>query len=110
QQYNAVFALCRTIIEIAIKDIAIARHILPQDHENIVHIISRGGKSLAQLITEVTMTPELSHLKDRLHKLRISTNSIVHGSASVTKSEALDTLKLTLHSVHELYEAAGSGA
>lgn len=110
QQYNAVFALCRTIVEISVRDVAISRNILPSDYDNIVHLVSRGEKTLSKLITEVTMAPELSHLKDQLHNLRISGNSIVHGNASVSRDDALATLQRTLRSVHELYEATSSGA
>lgn len=110
QQYNSVCALCRTMIELSVKDVAMAYKILPKDRDNIAHLVSRGQVPLSKLIGELAALPTFAHLKDDLHQVRIATNAIVHGSRSVDETEAAATLKRTLDAVHELYEAYGLAA
>lgn len=104
QQYNAVCALCRTMLELSVKDIATAFSILPADRENIVHLAVRGQVPLSRLIGEITAIPAFRHLQDELHQVRILTNAIVHGNRSVDATEAAAILKRTLDSIHSLYE------
>lgn len=110
QQYNSVCALCRTMIELSVKDIATAYGVLPADRDNITHLASRGQIPLSKLIGELTTIPAFRHLRDDLHQVRIATNAIVHGSRSVDEPEAAATLKQTLDAIHRIYEAHGLAA
>lgn len=112
QQFNAVFSLCRTILEICIKDIATACGILPVDLHNVRHIASRLP-DLYDLINQLCYQfPAFSRIQDQLHGVRRRTNSIIHGNRLVKRDEAKNTLKETLSVIHELYEleAARPGA
>ncbi len=104
QQYNAVCALCRTILEISVKDIAVAHGILPADVGNIPALASRAP-DLRDLIYQLGNAAQgFLQLRDRLHRVRINTNPIIHGHRSVKKEEAISILKETLACIHEIYE------
>jgi hypothetical protein len=109
QQYNAVCALCRTMLEIAVKDIAIAFGVIPRDTGKVSHLAAHGrkpqGPDLSEMIHQITEHSEMRHLRDPLHRVRQSTNAVIHGSRSVSENEALRILKETLSAIHRLYEA-----
>ena len=109
QQFNAVCALCRTMLEISVRDLAIAYGLLPRDSEKVSHLSVRGrkphGPDLQELIHQITEHSDLRHLRDALHRIRQSTNAIIHGRRSMSESEALRVLKETLSGIHRLYEA-----
>lgn len=104
QQYNAVFSLCRTILEVCIKDLAIAYKILPKDSHNVKYMKSRMP-DLFDLINQLCdQFAPFKQIKNRLHKIRLQSNFIIHGNRLVKKEEAKDTLKETLLVVHQLYD------
>lgn len=109
QQFNAVCALCRTMLEISVRDLAIVYGLIPRDSEKVSHLAARGhkphGPDLQELIHRITEHTELRHLRDALHRIRQSTNAIIHGRRSMSESEALRVLKDTLSGIHRLYEA-----
>lgn len=109
QQYNAVCALCRTMFEIALRDIAISYDIIPRDTGKVTHLAARGrkphGPDLNDMIQQITEHSDLRHLRTLLHGIRQATNAVVHGSQSVSENEALRILKETLSGIHRLYEA-----
>lgn len=104
QQYNAVFSLCRTIIEICIKDLAVINEILPRDSCNIRQLSSRTPE-LYELINQLCdRVSVFDKIRKPLHKVRTGTNYIIHGNRIVKREEAKNILKQTLMVVHELYE------
>jgi hypothetical protein len=104
QQFNAVFALCRTILEVCIKDLAIANKILPEDSHKIRYMKSRTP-DLYDLINQLCdRFTTFKQVRNRLHKLRSTTNFIIHGNRLVKREEAKDILKETLLVIHQLYE------
>ena len=104
QQYNAVAALCRTMIEVAARDIA-ARCKPPQGVSgNVLQFNDERHKSLNEIINSVTHRPEFSHLREPLHRLRQSANPIVHGGRTVDETVASQTLRETLRVIRQLYE------
>jgi hypothetical protein len=109
QQYNAVCALCRTMLEIAVRDIAIAHGIVPRDTGKVSHLAARGrkpqGPDLSEMIYQITEHSDLRHLRDPLHRVRQATNAVIHGRRFVSEAEALRNLKETLSAIHRLYEA-----
>ena len=69
QQYNAVFSLCRTILEVCIKDIATTCKILPKDKGNIKRLASRTPELcdlINQLCDEFTI---FESIRDPLHRV-----------------------------------------
>jgi len=104
QQYNAVFTLCRTMLEITVKDLCIKNRILPKDVENIKQRKARIP-DLYELINNLCdRTPKYRKFRGKLHKIRSKGNFIVHGNKTVTKKEAETLLKETLDLIHFIYE------
>jgi len=104
QQFNAVFSLCRTILEVCIKDVATKCKILPADKPNIKQMSSRTPELydlINQLCDQFTIFDTIRY---QFHKVRRDTNYIIHGNRIVNKQEAKDILKDTLFVVHQLYE------
>ncbi len=107
QQYNAVCALCRAILDVSVKDIATQHGVLRQDEENVVQLVRRKHETLNDLINALTHRPSFSHLREPLHNIRRSTNRVVHGGRTASEDSAAATLRATLMTVHRLYEAVG---
>ncbi|RJR22306.1 MAG: DUF4145 domain-containing protein [Desulfobacteraceae bacterium] len=104
QQYNAVFSLCRTIIESCIKDLAVINKIIPRDSRNISQLSSRTPE-LYELINQLCdQVGVFDKIRKPLHKVRTGTNYIIHGNRIVGKEESKNILKQTLLVVHQLYE------
>ena len=107
QQYNAVCALCRAILDVSVKDIATQCGVLRQDEDNVVQLVRRRHETLNDLINALTHRPSFSHLREPLHNIRRSTNPVVHGGRSASEDSASATLGATLITVHRLYETGG---
>lgn len=107
QQYNAVCALCRAMLDISVKDVATTRGILQRDDHTVVQLARRRHESLRDLINAITHRPEFAHLRDQLHEIRISTNPVVHGGRAADEDSAIRTLRDALKVIHKLYEVTG---
>jgi len=109
QQYNAVFSLCRTILEVCIKDLAAIYKLIPSDSGNVRQMKSRNPE-LNELINQICDANNIFRgVRNQLHKIRRETNFIIHGNRIVKKQEAKDMLKDTLSVIHKLYEIETSG-
>lgn len=104
QQFNAVYSLCRTILEVCIKDLAGAYKIIPSDSDNVRQMMSRNPE-LNELINQLCDKNKVFRgVRNQLHKIRRETNFIIHGNRIVNKQEAKDMLKDTLLVIHKVYE------
>lgn len=104
QQYIAVFSLCRTILEVCIKDIATNCQIIPKDSENVRQMALRTPE-LNDLIEKLCDGfTVFSVIRNQLHRVRKKTNSIIHGTRLVHPKEAKEILKDTVLVIHQLYE------
>jgi hypothetical protein len=104
QQYNAVFSLCRTVLEICIKDLAVVNGILSADSHNVRQMSSRVP-DLYDLINQLCdKFGERGNVRKQLHKVRTKTNYIIHGNRVVKRDEAKEVLRETLSAIHQLFE------
>ena len=104
QQFNAVFSLCRTTLEVCIKDLATTYKIIPSDSDNIKQMMTRSPE-LYELIEQLCGSYRVfKGIRNQLHKIRRETNFIIHGNRIVKKQEAKDMLQNTLLVIHKLYE------
>jgi len=105
QQYNAVAALCRTILEISVKDIATSKGILSPDAPNVMRLPGQEPK-LHEIVNQLLDSDRaFAPLRRELREVRQSTNKVVHADRVVMREEAKKTLKQTLEVVHAMYEA-----
>jgi hypothetical protein len=93
QQYNAVVALCRTVMESAARDIERRRGRTPRK----VTPISRGD--LKRRVLEAAPR----HLSGELRDLYEITSELIHGCKVVGRNEAHDVLARTLRAVGMFY-------
>lgn len=104
QLYHASYSVCRTLLEVAIKDLCIENNILPSDTKKIKRLDNRKT-SLVNLISELCFLPKFSPFLKRLEKIKKKTNFVVHGNGKVSEKEAYETIKETFTLVQDLYEA-----
>jgi len=108
QQYAAVYSLCRTILEICIKDLCIKYQIIPSDYGNVRQQSGRIPE-LYELIHKLCdKVPQLDNYRKGLQSVRWNGNYIVHGNKTVKAAEAEQILRDTLSIIHDIYEAVAS--
>lgn len=106
QQYSAVCSLSRTMLEIAMRDLAVKTGALPADSENVKEVRSRLP-DLYDLIEQFCdRCADGAHLRDRLHMIRREGNASIHGRRVTDKAAARTLLRDTLAVLHEAYESA----
>jgi hypothetical protein len=119
ERYLAVCALCRTVLEISVKDIYNLEGFNDRDSE-VHHIAaeyfdtkygSRDYKtvenyniSLADARNVLCRLPEFKDFKWRIRNLQQVLNKVVHGRETPGPGKAHELVKETLEIVHELYE------
>jgi len=102
QQYTAVIALCRTMLELSLKDVAKSSGLFSEDRANIRDFETRR-EDLMFLIDKVCENKGYRRLQDELHRARKQGNKIVHGTHGATSAAAEIYLKETLNIIHRLY-------
>lgn len=96
QQYNAVYGLCRTILEIAIRHRCERMGII-RKNEKIVDFDSYRPSELINKSTRGV-------LKDNVQDIYSNTSTLLHGRKIVRKDDARKMFKDTLSIVQELYD------
>ena len=107
-QYAAVYSLCRTMLEICVRDLSIKYEIIPGDTYKVKY--QRNKKSdLINLIDQLCdKIHPLGKYRDQLHNVRMKGNNIVHGNRTVPAAEEEQILRDTLSVIHNLYESVAS--
>jgi hypothetical protein len=100
QRYNAVYSLCRTILEVSIQNICERKKIINRNREN-VYFFDRY--KVSTLIDKVSR----GSLKDRIRDIYGQTSFLVHGNKVVNAEEAENMLLDTIKTVEMLYEYNG---
>lgn len=102
QLYHAAVSICRTLIEVSVKELCINNGILPRDTRKLKRLDSRKI-SLANLISDLCYIDGYSKFYERLKSINRKTSFVIHGNQRVTKSEAYQVLKETFSLVQDIY-------
>lgn len=118
QQYLAVYSLCRTILELAVREHFRNNDLHDPNSESRIRVEDRIERDrhrrryvedydpdLNGMIMMLTLLPQYKQIKDQLHGIRAETNFLIHGRKDVCKEEAAAMMKQTLQTIHNLYEA-----
>jgi hypothetical protein len=97
EQYLAVYSLCRTILEISIRELGQEIGKLPKDKGNLKPKILRVFQDMKRLVVPIEMVKEVD-------EIYLPACGLVHGTATVGPKEAKEMLRKTLKCVQRLYE------
>jgi len=100
QQYEAVYSLCRTVIEASIRDICVRCQLFPNLGENVILFENFKWKQLRERVSSGLLEEQLKQIYSEL-------STVLHGRKTVSKSEARLVFKKTLEVVEKLYMAHG---
>lgn len=122
QEYLAVYSLCRAALEIAMNDLynkngldnkasqnyqQIKKSICESEKDlprNKTFQFPRKAPTLYQSIKMLTTMDSYSQLEATLNDIREKTNPLVHGDIDNHINRPLEIIRITLQSVHDLYE------
>lgn len=116
KQYHATYALCRTALEISIRDVFEQEGLNDPHSENYIYVEQRISKSnrrwfmdapdpsLAQMIGMLCLLRSYRHLKRELRNIVSRGNDIVHGFKTATREDSERMMRSTLRAIHDLYE------
>ena len=117
QQYIAVYSLCRTVLELAVREHFKRQELHDPNSENrikVEELIERDrhrrryvedyDPDLYGMILMLTLLRPFKHFKNRLHHIRAETSFLIHGNREVGIGEASEMMKETLQVIHEMYE------
>lgn len=97
QQYNAVYSLCRTILEASVKLICEKRGLLRDRTGNVKPIEDYRWSDLMHRVSRGT-------LRDNLDRIYNKTSILIHGRKTISSKEARETFRETLRVVHDLFK------
>ena len=96
QQYLAVYALCRTILEIAVRDVGQRKGKLPRDKGKVKQdVLRRFGDMKSKAVPK--------ELKDEVGEIYDKASGLIHGNKTVGKADAADLFRRTLITIQALY-------
>lgn len=96
QQYNAMNALCRTVLEIALKHYGERKGLLPKVGDKVRDLDEYRPTKLIQLVRD-------SALRSRTRDLYFKTSTVLHGNKLASAEEAKKTFKEMLGVIQDLY-------
>ena len=97
QQYDAAYALCRTLLEASIRDICVRCRLFPDLGEDVILF---GKYRWSQLRDEVSS----GLLRDKLNDLYARLSAVLHARRTVDADEARETFEETLKVIEWMYE------
>ncbi|OGW50488.1 MAG: hypothetical protein A2Z50_01330 [Nitrospirae bacterium RBG_19FT_COMBO_42_15] len=103
QQYNAVYSLCRTILEVGIRDICKRKGIIKTNKDNVINI-EEYQDNISQLINKISTGALRKKIK---HIYYHKTSFLIHGHKTTTSKEAKEMLQETLEIVQNVYSYNG---
>ena len=96
QQYNAVYSLCRTIIEFCVRDICLRRGLIPKRHGSVTEMAKYRWVDLRNKVSSGSLNRCLDDLYGRI-------STLIHGRKTVNQEEAKQIFQDTLKMMHQLY-------
>jgi len=96
QQYNAVYSLCRTILESSVRDICVRRRLITQRQGNIIPIEEYRWRDLKDAVSKGALRRQIGDLYGEL-------SSLIHGRKVASAEAAKIAFESTLKTVHALY-------
>ncbi len=97
RQYNAVYAMCRVMLEIAARHTCKRKGKIKKYHENV-----RGRRS--PNTTRLLSLSAPDSLRDKIQTIYYDCSELLHGHNRVSdETKALDMLKATLDAVQQIY-------
>lgn len=96
QQYNAVYSLCRTILESSVRDICVRRRLITQRQDNLIPIEEYWWRDLKDAVAKGSLKRQLGDLYSKL-------SSLIHGRKVASRQAAKTAFESTLKTVHALY-------
>ena len=100
QQYNALYSLCRTIIEVAIRDICTRKGFIKEKDDNVIIFEQYQKDNISQLINKISRGSLKFKIKDIYYG---KTSFLIHGHKTATRKEAKVIFRETMASIQELY-------
>ncbi len=97
QQYNAVYGLCRTILEIALRHECDRRGLIQNNKNNTINIDLYRPSSLISKVSK-------GELRDRLKQIYQDTSAILHGAKTIQAKDAKKMFRDTLEAVQDIYK------
>ena len=97
QQYDAAYALCRTLLEASIRDICMRRQLFPDLGENVILYEKYKWYQLRNRVSTGKLRDKLKDLYGRL-------SAVLHARQTVTAKIAHETFGETLEVIEWLYE------
>lgn len=122
QRYLAVYSLCRAVLDIAMNDLFNKNDLDNKESHNYQQVkksivesekcLSKNKKfqfpkkapTLYKSIKMLTTMDSYTHLGATLNDIREKTNPLVHGDIDNHISRPLEIIRVTLQSIHDLYE------
>lgn len=97
QQYNAVYGLCRTILETAIRHRCERKGLIRASGTKAIDFESYRPSDLINKATK-------GQLRERVKNIYSNTSTLLHGRKTVSSGEAKKMFRDTLKAVQDLYE------
>jgi len=98
ENFHAVHALCRTIIETCIREMYLKRNPTNRSRAGVRNIDLYRVKQMIHETSVGTLRNQIDNLYDKL-------SNVIHGHKTINKKEARESFRDTLKLVHELYAA-----
>lgn len=96
QQYNAVYSLCRTMLECSVRDICARRKLIRPRQGNVISIEEYRWRDLKEAVSKGQLRRQIGSLFSEL-------SSPIHGRRLASGEEAKTAFESTLKAVHALY-------
>ena len=104
QQYNALYSLCRTIIEVAVRDICKRKGFIEENEGNVIFFEQYQRDNISQLINNISKGGLKRTIKDIYYN---KTSFLIHGHKTTKRIESKELFRETMSAVQELYSQNG---